>query len=136
MKYEIKTKYNTEVKLDHDSVVAKIKTESWPLPLFLRLGISKQFQIAENFSFLSSSDFIIPSDDAEVVCSGVELKMKDLIILRCGYNSTLNDYEDEYLTFGFGLKTKLNNIPINIDYSFQNRNLLNQTSKLGLSFSF
>ncbi len=28
MKYEIKTKYNTEVKLDHDSVVAKIKTDA------------------------------------------------------------------------------------------------------------
>ena len=66
----------------------------------------------------------------------VELKMKNLIILRFGYNSTLNDYEDEYLTFGFGVKTKLNKIPINIDYSFQNRNLLNQTSTFGLSFSF
>ena len=28
MKYEIKTKYNTEVKLDQDSVVAKIKTDA------------------------------------------------------------------------------------------------------------
>ena len=28
MKYEIKTKYNTEVKLDYDSVVAKIKTDA------------------------------------------------------------------------------------------------------------
>ena len=28
MKYEIKTKYNTEVKLDRDSVVAKIKTDA------------------------------------------------------------------------------------------------------------
>jgi len=48
----------------------------------------------------------------------------------------LNDYEDEYLTFGFGVNTKINKIPISIDYSFQNRNLLNQTSTLGLSFSF
>ena len=61
--------------------------------------------------------------------------MKDIIVLRFGYNSTLNDYKDEYSTFGFGVKTKLNKIPINIDYSFQNRNLLNQTSTLGLSFS-
>tara|TARA_B100000575_G_scaffold111486_1_gene88695 strand:- start:242 stop:1240 length:999 start_codon:yes stop_codon:yes gene_type:complete len=121
---------------NNETIVAKIKTESWPLPLFLRLGISKQIQVGENISLLSSSDFIIPSDDAEVVCSGIELKMRDLIILRFGYNSTLNDYEDEYLTFGFGVKTKLNKIPINIDYSFQNRNLLNQTSTLGLSFSF
>ena len=121
---------------NNETIVAKIKTESWPLPLFLRLGLSKQFQIRENISLISTSDFIIPSDDAEIVCSGVELNMKDIILLRFGYNSTLNDYKDEYLTFGFGVKTKLNKIPINIDYSFQNRNLLNQTSTLGVSFSF
>ena len=28
MKYEIKTKYNTEVKLENDSVLAKIKTDA------------------------------------------------------------------------------------------------------------
>ena len=121
---------------NNETIVAKIKTESWPLPLFLRLGISQQFQVGKNVSLLSSSDFIIPSDDAEIICSGIELNMKDIIVLRFGYNSTLNDYKDEYFTFGFGLKTKLNKIPINIDYSFQNRNLLNQTSTLGLSFSF
>ena len=121
---------------NNETIVAKIKTESWPLPLFLRLGISQQFQVGKNVSLLSSSDFIIPSDDAEISCSGIELSMKDIIVLRFGYNSTLNDYKDEYFTFGFGLKTKLNKIPINIDYSFQNRNLLNQTSTLGLSFSF
>ena len=121
---------------NNETIVAKIKTESWPLPLFLRLGISQQFQVGKNVALLSSSDFIIPSDDAEIICSGIELSMKDIIVLRFGYNSTLNDYKDEYFTFGFGLKTKLNKIPINIDYSFQNRNLLNQTSTLGLSFSF
>ena len=121
---------------NNETIVAKIKTESWPLPLFLRLGISKQFQIGENISLLSTSDFIIPSDDAEVICTGIELNIIEIIALRVGYNSTLNDYKDEYLTFGFGIKTKLNKFPINIDYSFQNRNLLNQTSTLGLSFSF
>jgi len=121
---------------NNETIVAKIKTESWPLPLFLRLGISKQFQIGENISLLSTSDFIIPSDDAEAICTGIELNIIEIIALRVGYNSTLNDYKDEYLTFGFGIKTKLNKFPINIDYSFQNRNLLNQTSTLGLSFSF
>ena len=121
---------------NNETIVAKIKTESWPLPLFLRLGISKQFQIGKNFFLLSSSDFIIPSDDAEIICSGIEINMKESIILRFGYNSTLNNYNDEYLTFGFGVKTTINKIPINIDYSFQNRNLLDQTSTLGLSFSF
>ena len=121
---------------NNETIVAKIKTESWPLPLFLRIGISKAFKIRENFTILSTSDFIIPSDDSEIICSGIEVDIKELILLRFGYNSTLNDYKDEYLTFGFGIKTKINKFPVLINYSFQDRNLLNATSSLGLSFSF
>ena len=53
---------------NNETIVAKIKTESWPLPLFLRIGISQTIKIRENFTILSTSDFIIPSDDSEIIC--------------------------------------------------------------------
>ena len=121
---------------NNETIVAKIKTESWPLPLFLRLGISKTVNIGKNNAFLITNDFVIPSDDAEIICTGIDINSFEILSIRFGHNTTLNDYDDEYFTFGFGLKTQIRKFPINIDYSYQNRRLLNQTSVIGISFEF
>lgn len=121
---------------NNETIVAKIKTEYWPLPIFLRIGMSKLFQINQKSNTTFTTDFIIPSDDAEILSNGIELKLYDIFSLRIGHSTTLNDFDDEYISAGFGLNTSIGKSPVRIDYSIQNRNILGSISSLGISFLF
>ena len=121
---------------NNETIVAKIKTEEWPLPLFLRIGISKTYDISTKISAMYTSDFIIPSDDAETFSNGLELMINEIFALRFGFTSTLNDYNDNHFSAGFGVNLAPQKNPILINYTFQNRSLLGQISSIGISFGF
>lgn len=131
-----------QIDLDPDSngnnetIVAKVKTEDWPLPLFLRIGTSKTFIINNFFETTYTNDFIIPSDDAEIFSNGIEIMINKMFSLRIGYSSILNDYDDESISLGFGSKFYLGKTPISIDYTFQDKNILGHISSLGISFIY
>ena len=121
---------------NNETIVAKIKTEDWPLPLFLRIGMSKTYDINTLISAMYTNDFIIPSDDAEIFSNGLELIINKIFAIRFGFTSTLNDYNDEYFSTGFGMNLSLGKKPIRIDYTYQDKNLLGQISSVGISFGF
>ena len=121
---------------NNETIVAKIKTEDWPLPLFLRIGMSKTYDINTLISAMYTNDFIIPSDDAEIFSNGLELTINKIFAIRFGFTSTLNDYNDEYFSTGFGVNLFLEKNPIRIDYTYQDKNLLGQISSVGISFGF
>ena len=70
---------------NNETIVAKIKTEEWPLPLFLRIGVSKIYDISTKISAMYTNDFIIPSDDAETFSNGLELMINKIFALRLVY---------------------------------------------------
>jgi hypothetical protein len=54
----------------NETIVAKLKTDAWPLPLFFRVGISSDVIKTDVVRLTVASDFFMPSDDVESVNFG------------------------------------------------------------------
>ena len=49
---------------NNETIVANLKTDYWPLPIFFRVGLSKIFQLNNLIDLTASVDGVIPSDPA------------------------------------------------------------------------
>ncbi|NQU68859.1 MAG: PorV/PorQ family protein, partial [Candidatus Marinimicrobia bacterium] len=57
----------------NETIVAKMKTDPWPLPLIFRVGLSSNLIKNETVRFTVATDAIIPSDDVETLNLGTEV---------------------------------------------------------------
>ncbi len=88
-----------------------LTTEPWPLPLLFRIGIAADL-LGKNDAFISSNrnrltmslDAEHPNDSREHLNLGCEYSFNELFFLRGGYRF---NYDEEYMTFGTGLKINL-----------------------------
>lgn len=88
-----------------------LATESWPLPMIIRIGIASDL-VGQGAALVGSSsqrltfalDATHPNDAPEHVNFGVEYALKETIFLRAGYQW---NYDLEKVTFGAGLRLSL-----------------------------
>lgn len=113
-------------KLGHnESIVANLKTQTWPLPLFFRVGLSKYILETSEFSWLLAVDALRPSDNQEQVNIGSEIGLYDRFFLRGGYQSLFENDREEGLTAGFGLRWPMaNGMTWRLDYTFAEYGIL------------
>jgi hypothetical protein len=106
------------------SVDAELKTESWPLPILFRVGIS----IKPWKNILFALDGIHNSEGREKILVGLEYSLYSFS-LRCGYRIM----EDEGgLTLGFGLRVKNGGRALSFDYAYQDWGRLKGVHRFGL----
>ena len=99
---ELNGNYLTDVNLN---------TESWPLPLLIRIGLSVDL-IGNDEAFIQNSDNRVtltldaehPNDSREHLNIGTEYSFHDKFFLRGGYRI---NYDEENFTFGAGLKVDM-----------------------------
>ena len=94
-------------------------TDSWPLPIFYKLGISKDFIFNKNLSFTTSADWVIPIDDVEHINMGFELGFKDKFFVRSGFRQIGKNDTEESFTFGLGGNLFVVGKEIEINYTYQ-----------------
>ena len=93
-----------EKALGHnETIVAKLKTESWPLPLFFRVGVAMDAVKTSLTRVTVAVDAFRPSDNTEIINIGGEFAFKEWVFLRAGYKSLFRQDSEEGLTFGAGL---------------------------------
>ena len=120
----------------NETIVAKLKTDAWPLPLFFRVGISSDVLKTDNMRLTIASDFFMPSDDVESVNFGMEAGFLERVFLRAGYKSIGNADSEEGLALGIGAKTYVSGFGIVIDYAVQDFGKFGYIPHWGLSLSF
>ena len=134
--------YWKELNIDPDnsghneSLVAKLKTDPWPLPLFFRVGTAVQII---NTNFLKGNlalDTFIPSDDVEIINTGVEFTILERSNVQLGYRGLGNPSSEEGLTFGAGTMFYASGFDLRIDYSIRSFGLFGNISNLSLTFIF
>jgi hypothetical protein len=89
---------------NNETITAKLKTESWPLPLFFRVGLAMDVIDAESYKLTLAADALHPTDNSEIVNIGGEFSYSNLLFLRAGYKSLFRQESEEGLTAGVGLK--------------------------------
>ncbi len=123
---------------NNQSVVGRLKTESFDLPLIMRLGLSYNAWHTENLRLTLAADGINPSDNAQSVNVGAELSfLNELFILRGGFNEFFLEDAEKGLTFGAGLRTNIaNGVRFGAGYAYQNFTHLNNVNHFTLTLSF
>ena len=120
----------------NETIVAKLKTDAWPLPLFFRVGISSDVLATDVVRLTLASDFFMPSDDVESLNFGMEAGFIDRVFVRAGYKAIGDSESEEGLTVGIGAKVYVSGFGIMVDYAVQDFGRFGYIPHWGLSLSF
>jgi hypothetical protein len=122
---------------NNETIVANLKTDSWPLPLFFRVGLAMDV-LKTDFSRLTvAADAFRPSDNTETVNVGGEYAFRGVFFLRGGYQSLFRDDSDGGPTFGAGIHAKLGGrMECVFDYAYSPMNLLPDIQMMSMGIGF
>ena len=103
----------------NETIVAKLKTDAWPLPLFFRVGLSSDIINTDVVDLTLAGDFFMPSDDVESVNFGMQAGFLDRVYFRAGYKAIGDSASEEGLTLGIGAKIYVSGLGFVVDYAAQ-----------------
>lgn len=120
----------------NETLVARLKVDTWSLPLIFRLGLSYKLNLGNAMSLLLLSDAIVPSDNVEVLNLGAEFNMFDRFYLRGGMRNIGNDDNLLNYSLGGGLRLNLSDYQAAFDYSLQEYEYFGMIPTIGIVFAF
>lgn len=121
----------------NDKLNVSLKTDSFPLPLIFRFGLSYQFKIGYRNAFTIATDMVHPSNNNVYLNSGFEYSFNNLVQLRVGYQSLFDETSEKGLTTGFGIINPFENIfAFSINYAYSDWGRLGYVQRLTLNIGF
>jgi opacity protein-like surface antigen len=119
------------------TIVASLKTDSWDLPLFFRVGVAYDLVRNDLFTVTTALDAVRPNDNDEYLNAGCELAYRDLFYVRAGYKTLFLSDSEEGFTAGLGVNYPLfGSTAASIDYTYQEFGVFKnvQTITFGVTF--
>ena len=105
---------------NNETINAVLKTESYDLPLFFRVGLSMDLlKGAANSNLILSVDALHPNDDVEYVNMGAEYRFFNMFALRGGYKALFAPDAEEGLSMGAGFKVNIMQYQAALDYAWR-----------------
>jgi len=121
---------------NNETLTAKMKTETWALPLFFRMGVAYTKNIGDMNKITLATDAFVPSDNEEQLNFGLEWEFFNQFALRAGYKGIGYEDSQEGLTLGGGLKIRVSNLGLMLDYSYQEFEYFDNVQTFGLGIFF
>ena len=126
------------------TLVGKLKTDSWPMPLLFRVGLAMDVIKNDMIRTTVAVDALRPSDNAESVNVGAEIGWMNLIFLRGGYKSLISqesmfskNLQQDGLSFGAGVKYGLQGLmAVEVNYAYTKFGLFGNLNTMAVSISF
>jgi len=101
------------------TIPSELKTDTWPLPLFFRVGISMDVVKFNDIVVTTAIDAFRPSDNNSSLNVGMEVSWNEMFFVRAGYKNLFLDKSEEGLNFGGGLKYNFMETSfVHFDYAF------------------
>jgi opacity protein-like surface antigen len=122
---------------NNENIVAVLKTDEWPLPLFFRVGVAMDVVKTNDIVVTLAADAFRPSDNNSSLNVGMEFSWNDLFFIRGGYKNLFLDDSEEGVNFGGGIKYNFIEANyIQFDYAFTSFGKFDNlhTFSLGVSF--
>ena len=124
---------------NNQSIVGKLNTDEFDLPLIMRVGISGEVLNNDNFRWTLSVDGINPNDNSQSMNLGSEIGLLDeKLRLRAGYRSIFLAESEVDLTLGVSLN-KINvfsDVLVSFGYAYQNYVHLGESNRFTLEIIF
>jgi hypothetical protein len=123
----------------NQSVVARLNTDQFDLPLTMRIGISDEVVKTEDFRLTLSADGVNPNDNARSVNLGGEIGLlNEILRLRAGYKDLFLDENEFGLTFGLSVnEVKIfGDVAISTEYAYQDYIHLGSSNRFTVGIRF
>lgn len=122
---------------NNDQILARLRTDEFPLPLTFRVGIAKDFQILEDHKVTLAIDALHPGDNEESLNVGGEYVFDNMISLRAGYKSLFLENSEEGLTAGVGVYYQFApTLGLYFDYAYQDFGIFKSTQHFTFGIKF
>ena len=123
---------------NNERIDAELRTGQYGLPVTFRAGLSTVINRHSNMPLLVAVDLTEPADNYRSMNVGGEWAFYDTVFLRAGYAAIFEPDSEKGLTAGAGLKFDIPsfNIPVLIDYSYEDFGILNNAQRFSLSIAF
>ncbi len=114
------------------------ESADYPLPFAVSFGITVEplsllFGEDSVHTFIVSFESRHPRDFGEKAKLGAEYRFYDMFAARVGY---MSDYDERGWTVGVGVKQKLSEIPIRVDYAYEPFGVLGSAHFISLGISY
>jgi hypothetical protein len=131
---------NTAFEGNNENINAHLDTDSFPLPILFRVGISadiaRNFFDLEQYGWIVAVDAVHHNDNYEYMNIGTEVNLYNLISLRGGYRQLLLENSEGGLSLGFGVQVDIMSTQLEIDYANIDYGRLDHQNKFTLTISF
>jgi len=126
------------------TLVGKLKTDSWPMPLLFRVGAAMDVVKSDAIRWTVAVDALRPSDNTESVNVGAEVAWEDMLFIRGGFKSLFakegplnkQDQQDG-LSLGAGVKMKLQGFAsAEVNYAYNKFGVFGNLNTIALSIGF
>lgn len=111
-------------------------TESYPVPVLFRIGVSVPRQLGAKTQMLLTADAMHPNDNSEAVNMGAEWSWNRTLAVRAGYQTLFQDDSSTGLTLGFGLRTAISAKQLHFDYGWADHDFLGGTQRFSFALAF
>jgi hypothetical protein len=126
------------------TLVASLKTDSWPTPLLFRVGVAMDVVNNDKMSATVAIDALRPNDNTESVNVGAEVGFMKMVYVRGGYKGLLSresalkkDIEQEGLTLGAGVRYSVEGVAsIEMNYAYAKFGLFGNLNTIALAIGF
>ena len=121
---------------DNGTLPGDRSTQDYPVPVLFRVGVAYPYRLSPDvqaWTVLSASH---PSDNSESLSGGAELRYRNLLALRVGYQNLFKQDSEEGLAAGAGLSGRLPGFDYRIDYAWAGFGRLGDVHRLTLGCTF
>lgn len=119
------------------TIVSRLKTDDWPLPLFFRAGVAMDVLKYDDIRITAVADALRPSDSAETLNIGGEFAWRESVFIRGGMRSLFLPEREESFTVGGGAKYELTVVnAVSFDYSYQEFGKFGGIQSLAIGITF
>ncbi|MEE9118373.1 MAG: PorV/PorQ family protein [Calditrichia bacterium] len=124
---------------NNQSIVGKLNTDEFDLPLIMRVGVSGEVLNNESFRWTLSVDGVNPNDNSQSVNFGSEIGLfSEKLRFRAGYKSLFLTESEVDLTLGMSINeiNVFGDVLISFEYAYQNFVHLGESNRFTLGIKF
>lgn len=121
---------------DNSALPAEQATDEFPLPGLFRLGLGIPHEFSENSRLLLLVEGLHPNDNSESMNLGAEWTLRNILALRCGYQTLFQEDSELGLTAGFGVFGSLGERTYELNYAWAGHESLESTHRLTMVLGF
>lgn len=122
---------------NNESNRADLRTDSFNLPLIMRIGLAGELFRGESSRLTLAADALSPSNSEQFVNVGAEVGLlEDLVMLRGGYSELFLQDSIRSFTVGGGLRYRFGALGLAIDYAYEAQRYFDGVNRFTLALEF